>query len=56
MKKYTGIIEKECFAYIEPIGKKPYCSALTKLECEGCKFFKSKEQVETEENRRRKQR
>lgn len=31
---------KNCFAYKEEKGKKE-CDALKKIECQGCKFFKT---------------
>lgn len=37
------MIHKDCFAYGETPGGKPSCAALTKIDCAGCKFYKTKE-------------
>ncbi len=35
-------VKTDCFAYRKSIGR---CSALTKLDCDGCHFYKSRETV-----------
>ena len=42
-----GLERKDCFAYSEARG----CKALTKIQCEKCNFYKSKEQAILDEVR-----
>ena len=41
------ILKKDCFAYLENRG----CYALTKRECDGCVFYKSKKELKDQVKR-----
>lgn len=43
MKTYN----QECFAAVNPLDttEKPYCRALSKLDCEGCRFYKHRDEI-----------
>ena len=43
-------VKTDCFAYAVKDGKET-CRALKKLDCEGCKYYKTVEQLEYEQRK-----
>ena len=42
-------MKTDCFAYRVGTSGKEYCDALKIMKCEGCSFYKTKEQVAADE-------
>lgn len=40
--------KRDCFAFRKRKDETVYCDALIEIECEGCSFYKTREQYEKE--------
>ena len=44
-------VRVDCFAYGEKPSGKPDCAALLEVDCWGCAFYKTREQLEQEQRK-----